>query len=105
MLARASRVVRIVRHARRWGNVAVRLEMRRSEDLRLVLLGTLFDVGLDVELAARLEQSGDRLEEDVAHDEALGVTLLPPRVGEMKKRALERAGRAEPRERFFGIFG
>src|SRR4051794_26436908 len=79
--------------------------MRACEDLRFVLRGALFDVGLDVELTFRLEEPRDFGEEHVAHDEPFGVTLFPPRIGKMKERATERAVGHEAWQRVLRVFG
>src|SRR5262249_30279490 len=98
LLARAARAVGVLGEARALRRVARRSERGRLEDERLVLRRALLHVGLNEELAARLEEARDLDEERVAHDEALLVTLLPPRIRKVQERALERAVGPEARE-------
>lgn len=99
VLARAARSVRVLREAHGARDVPGRLEVGACGELGLVLGGALLDVRLHEQLAAVDEEARDRLDEPSAHDEALGVTLLPPRIGEVNEHRAHRRIRREPLER------
>jgi hypothetical protein len=83
----------------------MRWTLRCLADLGRVQRGALLDVGLDEQLAAGGEQPDHLAEQHVAHDEPLGVPLLPPRIGEMHEHGAHRPGGAEPRERDLRVLG
>ncbi len=106
MFSGAPGVVRVLRHPRGPRLVSERREpLGGGADRGLVLLGTLLDVGLDIELSAGAEEPPHLAEEEVAHHEALLVTFLPPRVREMEERPGEHAVRTEATERVLRVFG
>lgn len=99
MLAWAASPERVLGDVRRSLDVAGRHErVARPDDVRIEL-GALLDVGLNEELTARLEQPSDLRQEDVAHDEALLVPLLPPRIGEVKEHPAHAPGGTEAGQR------
>lgn len=104
MLARATGVERVLCDTRRAWLIAVRHEGGVARHLEVVELRALFDVGLNVELSAADEQARDVVEEDVAHDEALAMPLLPPRVRKVEKGASDGRVWPEPRQREARVF-
>src|SRR6185503_1825301 len=78
--------------------VACRDEGVVAFDHARVKLRPLLDVRLDEELSTSFEQSRHLPEEKFAHDEALVMTLLPPRVREVEEHALHARVGSEPWE-------
>jgi len=97
MLPRAPCVERILR------DVTGRDERRTARHDIGVECIALFDIRLDEELSAGLEEARDLLEERIAHDEALLVALLPPRIGKVEEDATHRVIGAEARKREAGV--
>ena len=91
MLARTACLVWIVVHARRARGIAGGRECLMCRDDSFVQLGSLLDVGLDVQLTSRPQEPCDLREEDVAHHEPLRMALLPPRIGEVQEDARDDA--------------
>jgi hypothetical protein len=99
MLSRAARSVWILSYVRVVCGFAGRRECLMCRHDSLVELGSLLDVRLDVELAPRTEQPRYLGEKDVAHDEALRMALLPPRIREVEKDACDHAVGTEAGQR------
>lgn len=74
-----------------------------SADEPLVVLCALLDVRLHEELPARFEKPSDLVEESIANDEPLLVSLFPPRIGEMDEHGAERTVGAEARQGQDGV--
>src|SRR4051812_15516506 len=91
MFARAPGSIRVVDEESGAKVIAGRLECLMCRDDALVLVRAFLDVRLDEELPPRQEEAAHLVQERVAHDEPLGVTLLPPRVREVEKEAANAA--------------
>lgn len=103
MFARTSRAVRVLDEPRRTFDIARRFEGRMSTDLRFVLFGAFFHVGLDVKLTPNPQKSRDLIEKVGIHDEPFGVLLLPPRVGEVQVKRFDATVGTKPRQSFPSI--
>jgi hypothetical protein len=103
VLSVAAGSVGVGREAGASGGVSGGEQLAHQADLGLVLEGAVLDVGLDEELAVVLEQAGDLAEQGVADDEALGVSLLPPGVGEMDEERGDRAVGRDPGQGEAGV--
>jgi hypothetical protein len=104
-LARASRDVRILGHARRAVSVPVWHEPAVGSDETFVTLGPLLDVGLHEELPAGLEQARDVVEEVPLDEKALRVSLLPPGIREVDEEPTHRTVGAKTGQRDPRVFG
>lgn len=89
MLAGTSCAIRVLDEPRRTFDIARRFEGRMSTDLRFILLGAFFHVGLNVKLTTDPQESRDLIEKVGIHDEPFGVLLLPPRVGEVQVKRVD----------------
>src|SRR5258708_2131990 len=103
-LARAAHIVWIVGKARATGCIPAGGEPVVKRDELLVRQRALWDVRLQEELAARLQQARNLVENGTAHEEPLVVTPLPPGVGEVDDDTSHTAVRSQSRESGAGVF-
>src|ERR1019366_7210360 len=104
-LSGAPGAVWILGEARGAVGVAAGNEPRIFGDQLLVARRALVDVSLDEELPPGLEEPSDLAEKVPLDEQALRVSLLPPRIREVDEEATHRAVRAEAREREACVFG
>src|SRR5580698_5914988 len=103
-LTGAARAIGILRHAGGTRCVTIRCEARLRRHQGFVRSRSLLDVGLYEELAPDLEKARHLPDELLANHEALLVTFLPPRIGEVNEHAHDRALGLEPLKRETCVF-